>query len=49
VATAAGRYAVEVLDGRRRLAPVELGAFADGYVEVSGKGIREGARVVVPR
>ena len=50
VATAAGRYAVEVRDGgTRRLVPVEIGAFADGYVEVSGKGIREGARVVVPR
>ena len=50
VATAAGRYAVEVLDGEeRRLVPVETGAFADGYVEVSGAGIRDGVRVAVPR
>ncbi len=50
VATAAGRYAVEVQDGgARRLVPVDIGAFADGYVEVSGGGIREGVRVVVPR
>jgi hypothetical protein len=51
VATAAGRYAVEVVDARgtRRLVPVETGAFADGFVEVSGAGIRERLRVVVPR
>ena len=51
VATAAGRYAVELVDaaGARRLVPVKLGAFADGYVEVSGAGIRDGVQVVVPR
>jgi peptidoglycan hydrolase-like protein with peptidoglycan-binding domain len=48
VATAPGRYAVE-LAGSRRLVPVTLGAFADDWVEVSGSGITPGARVVVPR
>jgi hypothetical protein len=28
--------------------PVTLGAFAEGWVEVRGAGLREGARVVVP-
>jgi hypothetical protein len=28
--------------------PVEAGMFADGFVEVSGNGIRSGMRVVVP-
>jgi peptidoglycan hydrolase-like protein with peptidoglycan-binding domain len=48
VATAPGVYGVE-LAGRRRVVPVRLGAFADGWVEVSGTGLAEGARVVVPR
>jgi biotin carboxyl carrier protein len=48
VATAPGRYAVE-LAGSHRLVPVELGAFADDWVEVSGSGIAPGTRVVVPR
>jgi hypothetical protein len=42
-----GGYAVE-LAGSRRLAPVEAGLFADGYVEVSGRSVSEGTRVVVP-
>lgn len=51
LATGGGRYAVEVVDGggRRRTVPVALGAFADGYAEVSGAGLRPGLRVVVPR
>jgi multidrug efflux pump subunit AcrA (membrane-fusion protein) len=48
VATAPGRYAVE-LAGSRRLVPVTLGAFADDYVEVEGAGLTPGTRVVVPR
>jgi peptidoglycan hydrolase-like protein with peptidoglycan-binding domain len=44
VATAAGEYAVDVGE---RLGPVEVGAFADGWVEVAG--VRAGTRVVVPR
>jgi peptidoglycan hydrolase-like protein with peptidoglycan-binding domain len=34
--------------GERMLTAVETGTFADGYVEVSGDGIVEGAKVVVP-
>jgi peptidoglycan hydrolase-like protein with peptidoglycan-binding domain len=48
VATEPSHYAVE-LAGSHRLAPVELGAFADGWVQVSGGGLTEGTRVVVPR
>jgi hypothetical protein len=48
VATAPGVYGVE-LAGGGRVVPVRLGAFADGWVEVSGAGLAEGARVVVPR
>jgi Putative peptidoglycan binding domain len=47
VARRGGGYGVE-LAGSRRIVPVEAGMFADGYVEVSGGSIREGARVVVP-
>jgi Putative peptidoglycan binding domain len=47
--TAGGGYAIEVRDpsGRRQL-PVEPGLFANGYVEVSGNGLRDGMRVEVP-
>jgi peptidoglycan hydrolase-like protein with peptidoglycan-binding domain len=48
VATAPGRYAVE-LAGSRRLVAVTLGAFADDWVEVEGAGLTPGTRVVVPR
>ncbi|MEA2496115.1 MAG: hypothetical protein QOJ29_4026 [Thermoleophilaceae bacterium] len=48
VATAPSRYAVE-LAGSRRLVRVRLGAFADGWTEVSGRGLTAGTRVVVPR
>jgi hypothetical protein len=41
-------YAVE-LAGSRRLVRVTLGAFADGWVQVSGAGLRAGTRVAVPR
>ena len=45
-----GGYAVEVVDARgHRLVPVEVGMIADGYAEISGKGIRAGTRVAVPR
>jgi hypothetical protein len=48
VARRGGGYGVE-LSGSQRIVPVEAGLFADGYVEVSGRGIAERARVVVPR
>jgi peptidoglycan hydrolase-like protein with peptidoglycan-binding domain len=48
VATAPGRYAVE-LAGSRRLVGVTLGAFADSWVQVTGAGLAPGTRVVVPR
>jgi hypothetical protein len=50
VALAEGGYAVEVVnrDGSTRLVRVELGEFADGSVQISGKGIKKGMRVVVP-
>ena len=48
VATAPGRYAVE-LAGSRRLVAVTLGAFADEWVQVTGSGLAPGTRVVVPR
>jgi peptidoglycan hydrolase-like protein with peptidoglycan-binding domain len=48
VATAPGRYAVE-LAGSRRLIAVTLGSFADDWVEVEGAGLTPGTRVVVPR
>jgi len=47
VARRGGGYGVE-LAGSRRIVPVRAGLFADGYVEVSGGGVREGTRVVVP-
>jgi peptidoglycan hydrolase-like protein with peptidoglycan-binding domain len=45
-----GGYGVEVVGGARtRIVPVKTGMFAGGQVEVSGKGIAEGARVGVPK
>jgi multidrug efflux pump subunit AcrA (membrane-fusion protein) len=48
----AGGYAVETVDGgsERQLVRVDLGAFdhANGLVQVSGRGLRPGQRVVVP-
>jgi putative peptidoglycan binding protein len=47
VARRGGGYGIE-LTGSRRIVPVRPGMFADGYVQLSGAGIREGTRVVVP-
>jgi hypothetical protein len=48
LALAEGGYAVEVRDGATsHLVGVELGTFADGFVEVTGD-VDEGAEVVVP-
>jgi multidrug efflux pump subunit AcrA (membrane-fusion protein) len=44
-----GGYGVEVeQNGVRRVVKVETGLFSSGYVEVSGDGISEGTKVVVP-
>jgi hypothetical protein len=41
---------VQVVDGATtRYLPVKTGLFADGKVEVSGDGLREGITVGVPR
>jgi peptidoglycan hydrolase-like protein with peptidoglycan-binding domain len=51
IALSGGGYAVEEdSDGSRHLVPVTLGMFddAEGLVQVSGSGLREGQRVVVP-
>jgi peptidoglycan hydrolase-like protein with peptidoglycan-binding domain len=50
LALAGGGYGVELrsADGTTRLVGVETGVYADGYVQVTGDGIAEGARVVVP-
>jgi len=53
LALAEGGYAVEVVDSKKgaakgTLVGVETGLFAGGLVEVSGDGIAEGTKVVVP-
>jgi peptidoglycan hydrolase-like protein with peptidoglycan-binding domain len=50
LALAEGGYAVEVVDAGNstRLVRVDPGKYADGLVEISGKGIRNGMKVVVP-
>jgi peptidoglycan hydrolase-like protein with peptidoglycan-binding domain len=49
VATGTAKYAVQ-LSGSRRLVPVTLGAFADGWVQIrpARPSLHEGDRVVVP-
>ncbi len=52
LALAGGGYAVEVAEGRvHRLEAVSLGVFddADGLVQVSGRSVSGGQRVVVPK
>jgi multidrug efflux system membrane fusion protein len=50
VALAEGGYGVEVVDGRAtRYLPVTTGLFANGLVEVTGDGLREGLTVGMPR
>lgn len=49
VARRGGGYALDVIErGRRRLVPVRTGVFADGFVEVSGAGLRAGTSIAVP-
>jgi hypothetical protein len=48
-ATAGGRYAIEALKGGRRVElAVTPGMFADGYVQVEGRGVHPGLKVVEP-
>lgn len=47
VAVVEGGQAVELAAGHKLVA-VKIGTFADGWVEVSGEGLAEGAKVVVP-
>jgi hypothetical protein len=51
VALREGGYAVEAVDaaGTRRYIGVDLGLFANGWVEVTGNGLTEGLTVAVPR
>jgi hypothetical protein len=47
IATAGGGYAVEALEGVRRVVlGVTPGMFASGYVQVEGAGLREGLSVI---
>jgi peptidoglycan hydrolase-like protein with peptidoglycan-binding domain len=47
IATAGGGYAVEALQGGRRVVlAVTPGMFAGGYVQVEGAGVREGVTVI---
>jgi hypothetical protein len=49
VVLAEGGYGVQVYDaGATRYVAVVLGMFATGLVEVSGAGLAEGTRIVVP-
>ena len=45
------QYGVEIVesDGTTRKVPVTIGMFAGGRVEISGEGVSEGQRVVVPQ
>ena len=51
LALSTNQYGVEIVDsnGTTRKVPVTIGLFAGGRVEVSGEGISEGQRVVVPQ
>jgi hypothetical protein len=50
LALAEGGYAVEVVtaDGSTRLVRVEPGLYADSLVEITGRGLEDGTKVVVP-
>ena len=50
LALAEGGYAVEVVngDGTTRLVRVDPGMYADSFVAITGRGIKEGMKVVVP-
>jgi peptidoglycan hydrolase-like protein with peptidoglycan-binding domain len=47
IATAGGGYAIETLEGSRRVqVAVTPGMFADGYVQIEGEGVHEGQTVI---
>jgi peptidoglycan hydrolase-like protein with peptidoglycan-binding domain len=50
LALSGGGSGVELVatDGTRTLIGVDTGTFADGWVEITGRGVRRGAKVVVP-
>lgn len=50
LALAGGGHGIEVVEaaGERRIVAVETGLFADGRVEITGGGVGEGTKVVVP-
>ena len=49
LALSEGGYAVEVIDGpRRKVVPVKVGSFADGYVGIEG-AVQPGDKIVMPR
>ena len=49
LALSEGGYGVQVVEGgKTRIIAVETGLFADGRVEVSGDGLREGMTVGMP-
>jgi multidrug efflux pump subunit AcrA (membrane-fusion protein) len=50
LALAEGGYAVEVVnaDGSTRLVRVEPGMYADTFVQITARGLKEGMKVVVP-
>ena len=51
IALTAEQFGVELVEdgGSTRKVPVTTGMFAGGRVEVSGEGLAEGQRVVVPQ
>jgi peptidoglycan hydrolase-like protein with peptidoglycan-binding domain len=51
LALAEGGFAVEAVGagGSTHLVPVETGMYADGLVEIRGKGIKKGLKVAVPQ
>ena len=51
LALSADQYGIEIVEagGTTRKVPVTIGLFAGGRVEISGKDISEGQRVVVPQ
>ena len=48
VALAEGGYGLQVVDQPHHYIPVQVGLFADGFVEVSGPGVHEGLPVELP-